>query len=240
MRRFFAENIEGDRLELIGSEAGHIARVLRMQVGDKLVLFDGSGFDYTVEIEAITEGAVAVNILEKVFSNAEPDVNITLCQAVIKHDHFEYAIQKCTELGVREFVPFISERCVKKPKSEERFLERTNRTALEAAKQCGRSLVPCVHGIMDMVELSEFIQGKYALLAYEDEKNTSMKQVLQKGHCKDVLLLIGPEGGFSPKEVEMLMAAGAQSVSLGKLILRAETAGVVASAMVLYECGGQL
>ncbi len=239
MRRFFAENISVGETRLCGQEAAHISRVLRMKQGDCVTLFDGSGTDYAARIVAADAESVLLEVSGGEYSQNEPAVDITLCQAIIKHDHFEYAIQKCTEIGVKRFVPFVSERCVKQPKSPERFLERARRVALEAAKQCGRSLVPAVGDIVDIAELSNYIEGKYTLLAYEGEKQRSIKRELQTAPS-EITVIIGPEGGFSAEEAELLTRAGARSVSLGRLILRAETAGMAAAAMTMYECGGQL
>ncbi len=239
MRRFFAENINVGETLLSGQEAAHISRVLRMKPGDRLTLFDGSGMDYAAEIARVDEAGVLLAVCAGEAAQSEPEVEITLCQAVIKHDHFEYAIQKCTEIGVKRFVPFVSERCVKQPKSAERFLERARRTALEAAKQCGRSLVPAVEDIADMAGLMSRIQGEYTLLAYEAERQNSIKRSLADAPAR-ITLIVGPEGGFSPDEAAALVGAGARSVSLGRLILRAETAGMAAAAMIMYERGGQL
>ncbi len=226
-------------MTLSGEEAAHIVHVLRMGVGDAVTLFDGSGYDYAARITEVSKGAVTLEVIDKVFSVSEPRVKITLCQAVIKSDKFEYAVQKCTEIGVTRIVPFLAERCVKKPKSEENFVGRARRIALEACKQCGRSLVPEVTGVKRADELREYFAGARVLLAYEKEQHTAIKEVLRGNKTEEnLVIIIGPEGGFTEAEAQGFSGEGAIQVSLGKLILRAETAGVAASAMVMYEYEG--
>ncbi len=242
MRRFFKQDISGDTILVTGQEAKHISRVLRMQEGDMLILFDGSGMEYLCRISGMEEEGVTVCVEEKKQSDRELPVNITLCQAVIKSDHLDYVVQKCTEAGVFAFLPFLSERCVKRPdeKSAHKLWEKEKRVALEAAKQCGRARVPEVSRILSFEELkAEVLQAKgLKLLAYENEKNTTIKEVLKQNPAQDILLIIGPEGGFSEREVRGLCEAGAVACTLGKLILRAETAGLVAAAMISYEAMG--
>jgi 16S rRNA (uracil1498-N3)-methyltransferase len=240
MRRFYVENIGEQRsVTLSGEEAAHIAHVLRMGMGGAVTLFDGSGYDYAARITEISKGTVTLAVTGKEFAVSEPRIHITLCQAVIKNDKFEYAVQNCKEIGVARIVPFLAERCVKKPKSEENFTGRARRIALEACKQCGRSLVPEVTGVKRVDELREYFEGARVLLAYERERHTAMKEVLEENAKEEnIVIIIGPEGGFTEDEAQMLSKEGAIRVSLGKLILRAETAGVAASAMVMYEYGG--
>ncbi len=239
MRRFYVDKkIDGGSVTIEGAEAGHITRVLRMAGGNALILFDGSGYDYTATIAAIRDGGVDARIVGRELSKVEPGVKVDICQAVIKHDHFSYAVQKCTELGAFSFTPFLSERCVKRPKPGGNFVERAGRVALEAAKQCGRSIVPGVDDIMEFGGLAEHIRGKFALLCYEGGAQP-LKDVLRKETPEEIALIIGPEGGFTAEEVEAVTGAGARAVSLGKLILRAESAGPAALAMITYEYGGR-
>lgn len=235
MRRFYASAVTMPDMVLNGNEVRHISRVLRMRAGDMLVLFDGSGYDYTAEIVAVEENDVTLRVHKKEEAVNEPRVMVTIYQAVIKSDHFDYVVQKCTELGAYGFVPFISERCVKKPKSPQAFVEREARIALEAAKQCGRSRVPQIEGVMDLEQVAKRIENGFALIAYEGERECSLKQAVSGFQGDEIALIIGPEGGFADEEVKRLESAGAKPVSLGKLILRAETAGAAALAMIRYE-----
>lgn len=243
MRRFYWPDISGEYITITGQEAKHISRVLRMQQGDMLILFDGSGVDYFCTVTETGEDGVMVRQEGKKESDKELPVQITLYQAVIKSDHLDYAIQKCTEAGVHAFVPFLSERCVKRPdtKSAGKLVVRENRIALEAAKQCGRSYVPAVGNIATFKEAVEDIKQKNGLklVAYESEKHMTIKKALGNQRANEISLFIGPEGGFAEGEIRMLGEAGAISCSLGNLILRAETAGLAAAAMIGYEYMGQ-
>ncbi|MEA4852838.1 MAG: 16S rRNA (uracil(1498)-N(3))-methyltransferase [Christensenella sp.] len=243
MRRFFWHDLEGE-VSIGGAEAKHIARVLRMQEGDGLILFDGSGFDYYGKIEMIGEDFVRVKIVEKKYSDAELPGNLTIYQAVIKNDHLDYAVQKCTELGASEIVPFLSERCVKRPdeKSAQRLVERQRRIALEASKQCGRSRIPKVTGVIGLQDVAGEIEaGKdLALFAYENEEKITIRDILTRGqNMENISVIVGPEGGFTSDEAVLLMQSGAQSCSLGNLILRSETAGPAACAMIQYHFMGE-
>ncbi|MEG2519805.1 MAG: 16S rRNA (uracil(1498)-N(3))-methyltransferase [Christensenellaceae bacterium] len=236
MRRFFCEYIK-DIACIKGQEARHITRVLRMEVGAQLILFDGSGYDYLSEITQIDDDGVQLKILKKSLSESEPTVHITIFQAIIKSDHMDYVIQKCTEIGVCCFVPYISERCVKRPdqKSAQNLVLRAKRIAMESAKQCGRAKIPQVCEVADFKQVLQKVkefEGQF-LLAYESEENVTIKDVLKSD--SNIGIMIGAEGGFSKNEVQQLKEAGAVVCSLGKLILRAETAGLVGAAMILYN-----
>lgn len=240
MRRFFNERITDGEVVVCGQEAKHMARVLRMDTGDSLILFDGSGIDYAGRITKITEDGVHIAIIEKIESKSEPPVHIHICQAVIKSDHLDYVVQKCSEMGAYDFMPFISERCVKRPdeKSAAKLVQRERRIALEAAKQCGRSRVPAIGEIVRFKEFAAKLEETDALivLAYENEKNLMIKDVLQQEKkTRDIFVVIGPEGGFTKQEVGSLIHAGAKVCSLGALILRSETAGLAATAMIQYH-----
>ncbi|MEA5003131.1 MAG: 16S rRNA (uracil(1498)-N(3))-methyltransferase [Christensenella sp.] len=240
MRRFFTQQVAGDTVTVTGQEAKHMARVLRMEEGDELILFDGSGVDYTGRITAVTAEAVEIEVLSSSEAENEPRVRIHICQAVIKSDHLDYVVQKCTEMGAYGFLPFLSDRCVKRPdeKSAAKLVERERRIALEAAKQCGRSRVPKVDDILTGKALAARLKEAegLVLLAYEDEKKTQIRQVLEEHpNAADIYVVIGPEGGFAASEVLMLQEAGAKVCSLGRLILRSETAGLAAAAMIGYH-----
>ena len=242
MRRFYWPDITGKHITVTGQEAKHISRVLRMQEGDMLILFDGSGIDYYCTLTGNDADSISVAVVEKKESGKELPVQITLCQAVIKSDHLDYAIQKCTEAGVRAFVPFLSERCVKRPdaKSAGKLVERESRIAMEAAKQCGRSYVPKVGDIVTLEKAAEELQNKNGLnlVAYESEEHRTIKEALREQRCREIFLFVGPEGGFTREEVRLLEEAGAVSCSLGELIFRSETAGLAAAAMIAYEYMG--
>ena len=235
MRRFFSEKIEKPTVCIRGQEARHMLRVLRMEAGDRFVLFDGSGYDYPCEIESVGADYLVALVGDAALSDRELAVRITLYQAMLKRDNMDFILQKATELGIAEFVPVITARCVKRPEDAGKLTEKFERTAKEAAKQCGRSKMPVIGELTDIKKLKDIIiKHETVLLAYENAK-IPIKKRLQTGLSRDIGLIIGPEGGFEPEEAQVLTDAGAIDCSLGKLILRAETAALAAVSMVLYE-----
>ena len=236
MRRFFCDNITASAATITGDDAHHISRVLRMKVGDALSLCDGAGNEYEAVITAISQDAVACALGARHASDAESLVHVTLFQCLPKTGKMELIVQKCTELGVFSIVPVQSARCVVVPgKDYDKKRERYNRVALEAAKQSRRAMVPQV---LPLVELKKIDVKAFDLflVAYEDENTVSLKQALRAANTpRSIALLIGPEGGLEEGEVTQLLKAGAVSVSLGKRILRTETAGMAMLAQTLYE-----
>lgn len=237
MRRFFAENIDtaGETVVLSGDEAKHIVSVLRMQAGDRVLLIDGRGMECEAEIVSAHEDKAELRIMERRMGSAEPNTRVTLFQCLPKQGKMELIIQKCVELGIYRIVPTVSKRCVVKPSGNDNKLVRWNRVAQEASKQCGRAFVPEVTApvYLDKAELSSF---GLVLLAYENESERSLKQALRaRPEAVDIAIIIGPEGGFEPAEAERIISAGGISVSLGKRILRTETAGMAMLAQIMYE-----
>ena len=225
-----------------GGDVLHITKVLRLTTGAHLTLCDGEGTDYEAEIASVEKDKIVLSLFGKKASDTEPEVKVTLFQGLPKASKMEYIIQKCTELGIADIVPVMTKRTVVKlenAQAEKKKLERWNKIAQEAVKQCGRGKIPKVHEVMDISGVLECASDfDLLLLAYEEEKETSLASVLRsvKG-AKRVGILIGPEGGFAPEEVEKLKTAGAKSVTLGKRILRTETAGHTVLTAVLYEFG---
>ncbi len=237
MRRFFAEEINGTDgiVALCGEEAHHIISVLRMGVGDHVLLINGDGGECVAEITSVADRTVTLSILEHIASSAEPNVKVTLFQCLPKQGKMELIIQKCVELGVSEIVPVASQRCISDGNIKESKLARWNRVSQEAAKQCGRASVPIVTTPVRLknMDVSGF---DIALLAYENETERTLKSLLRmQSGISSVAIIIGPEGGFSPSEVEWLVGSGVVSVSLGRRILRTETAGIAMLAQLMYE-----
>ena len=237
MRRFYSESIsENDGLvTLRGDEARHISTVLRMRPGDSVLLIDGKGSEYVSEIVSVSDGEAVLKIIENRLSSAEPDIKVTLFQCLPKQGKMEVIIQKCVELGIFEIVPTVSKRCVLKLEGKDNKLVRWNKVAQEASKQCGRAFVPKV---TQPVRLSAIDLNAYdaVILAYENEDTLTLKDALKRiGNVGSAALIIGPEGGFESGEAEELIVKGAVSVSLGKRILRTETAGMAALAQIMYE-----
>ena len=242
MPKFFAEqeNITQTHIRLDGEEAKHILKVLRQQVGDNITICDGAGTDYEACIESISKNELTACITSKKFSEAESRVKITLYQCLPKASKMEYVIQKCTELGISEIIPCISERCVVKLDSEadaKKIVDRWQAIAKAAAKQSGRGVIPKIampklfkDAIADMLDYS------LAFVPYENEREQTLKTVLRKAeNVNTAAFIIGPEGGFSPSEMQLAMQKEIRSITLGKRILRTETAAEVVLSMMNYE-----
>jgi len=257
MRRFYVENIEGDTVIIDGSEAHHIKNVLRQKIGDEVFLFDGKGNEYKAEIIeflSFNSGpAVKLKIVSKTHKDIEPSVKINLYQSLPRLKKFDFIVEKATELGVNKIIPVISER-VQLPKDviqNPAKLARWRKIALSAAKQCGRVVVPEVTEITkfhdavviaspESIGVNSAKQPKtetISIIPWESEQNTTLKKVLKTANCQlsTVNLFIGPEGGFSESEIELARQNGVVPVSLGKRILRTETAPIVVIANLLYE-----
>ena len=236
MRRFFCESITNATAVLTGDDAHHISRVLRMKTGDALSLCDGAGHEFDAVITTISQDAVVCALGERRESAAESPVHVTLFQCLPKTGTMELIVQKCTELGVFSVVPVQSARCVVVPgKDYDKKRERYNRVALEAAKQSRRAMIPQVLPLTELKKIDVQAFDLF-LVAYEDENTVSLKQALRAANSPGTIaLLIGPEGGLEEDEVRQLVQAGAVSVSLGKRILRTETAGMAMLAQTLYE-----
>lgn len=237
MRRFFAENLdlEGEKVVLTGDEARHIGLVLRMKPGDEVLLINGGGTECRAVIESVAENTVTLSVKERQLCSADPGVDVTLFQCLPKQGKMEVIIQKCVELGVSRIVPTVSSRCVVKLDGKENKLIRWNKVAQEAAKQSGRASVPAVTAPVEL-EKADLKPFGTVLIAYENEYETTLKSVLRSGKAKGpIALIIGPEGGFTQREVDRVTALGGIAVSLGRRILRTETAGMAALAQIMYE-----
>ncbi len=231
MHRFF---VSKDQIPTItGSDVHHIKDVLRMKVGDELELLDGTGTIYSARISEIKKEQIACEILSSRTAEPELKVKITLAQCLPKAKKMDLIIQKCTELGAHRIIPTLSERSI--PKGEKPA--RWKKIARESAEQCGRSNIPEISHLAtfeDVLKLKQ--EHDLAVIPWELEKQKTLKSVL-KGPLRGnrILILIGPEGGFSRKEIELAKAAGFVSVSLGPRILRTETVGMAVLSMINYE-----
>ena len=238
MPRFFTETIDETKGIITGDDAKHIAKVLRMKAGEKLVACDCQGRDYDCVISEVCDKQVELTV-EKVYpSETEPSVKVTLYQAMPKSDKMELIIQKAVELGVSAIVPVQTKRCVSRPdaKSMAKKLERYNRIALEAAKQCGRGRIPQVLPMLDYSEaLTAMKDDERAFLFYENSTSSFRKELEQK--VSSVSIMVGAEGGFEEEEVSKALEQGIASLSLGKRILRCETAPLAALSIIMYETG---
>ena len=238
MPRFFTETINETKGIITGDDAKHIAKVLRMKTGEKLVACDCQGNDYDCVISEVTDKQVELTVERAYPSETEPTVRVTLYQAMPKSDKMELIIQKAVELGVSAIVPVQTKRCVSRPdaKSMAKKLERYNRIALEAAKQCGRGRIPEVLPMLDYSEaLTAMKADERAFLFYENSTSSFRKELEQK--VASVSIMVGAEGGFEEEEVNKALEQGIASLSLGKRSLRCETAPMAALSIIMYETG---
>lgn len=240
MHRFFlpGDCITQSTVVISGRLLHRLRNVLRLGAGDHIVILDNSGWEYEVELRAVGGGLEGV-IIHKAVAAGEPRTKITLYQALIKGSNFELILQKCTEIGVTGFVPMVCERCVAGEPDSNR-LGRWQRIILEAAQQSRRGKLPVLRNVLRFREACESATG-VSLLPWEGEKVRGIGGVLRSlpktENATEVSIFVGPEGGFSAQEEEFARSCGIRPVSLGNRILRAETAGLVAAAVTLYEFG---
>jgi len=243
MPRFFVAgaNLSGGVAVLQGEDAEHV-KVLRMKLGEHLVLCDGAGRDYFCRLTRIGEDGVWAEAYDDAPSAAEPSVRAVVCAAYPKGDKAELIVQKCTEGGAAEILFFFSARCVAHPKEQsfQKRLTRLRRVAEESAKQSGRGVIPAVTAAEDLAgAVSAALKTGLPLLMYETGENRKPLRaaVREAGAFASCAILTGPEGGFAPYEAELCRAAGLQVCSMGPRILRCETAPLVALTAVMAETG---
>lgn len=241
MVRFFvsAEEFSGEELCLVGENAQH-AKVLRLKAGEEVLVCDGQGQECICKIADVQPGEVALTVLERRASETEAKLKVSIYMAFPKADKLEHVIQKATELGACEIVAFPSARCVSKPdeKSLKKKLERWQKIAASAAEQSGRGRIPEVLVLSSFqAALERAAQAEKALMFYENEQAVTLRMALEEGEYRTVSLLTGPEGGLEVSEVEKARAAGLQVCTLGKRILRCETAPLCALSAVMYASG---
>lgn len=247
MPRFFIrqDQIEGDTLRITGEDAHHISRSLRMAAGEMITVCDMQGREYECALSEFLEGEVRARILSSKASENEPPVFIRLFQALPKGDKLDTVIQKAVECGVGEIIPFESERCVVRIKAdaEEKKYQRRNRIAAEAAKQCGRSVIPEVGMSVSFSKmLRRAAESDLCLFCYEGDGTEPLGRILDRAvgteggeRPRSISIVIGSEGGFSQNEAQKCRDAGMIMTGLGRRILRTETAsGFVLSCIVCY------
>lgn len=242
MSRFFVEpdQVSHDGfITITGSDVKHMRDVLRMARGDTFTVCDSTGTEYRCRLEAFLDGNAVGHILAQRAGDTEPLVPVTLLQGIPKGDKMELIIQKNIELGVTCILPVMMERSVvrfKDDREKGKKTERWNRVAVEASKQCGRLKVPQVLSPLTLKEaISRLEPGGLRLLPYENERDCRLKSLLRDRAVSSISFLIGPEGGIAEAEFSELQAAGFLSVSLGRRILRTETAGFAVMSAIRYE-----
>ena len=248
MSKFFVktEQINNNDIVIIGDDVNHIINVLRMKTADEIQICNqDTGDNYNAEIVNYSKNEVECKIISRINETTESNVHITLFQGIPKFEKMELIIQKNTEVGIKSIVPVIMERTVVKldEKIASKKLERWQKIAEIAAKQSMRDIIPQIGNITKLkdIDTTEF---DAVLVAYENEEHNMLKTELQKlekklysknNHQYNIAIVIGPEGGRSEKELVMLAEKNAKFVSLGKRILRTETAGVVMAGNIIYE-----
>ena len=241
MHRFFLppDWIAESTVSITGKPVHQIRNVLRLGAGDHIAVLDNNGWEYEVELQKLDSARVEGKIVSKSPAVTEPKTKITLYQALLKGSNFELVLQKCTEVGVAGFIPLICERCVAGEPDSKR-LSRWRSIITEAAELSRRGKLPVLQNPTSFSEACKSARG-ISLIPWEEEKARGIGDVL-RSHRKirndpAINIFVGPEGGFSPHEVEFARSCGIVSVSLGPRILRAETAGLVAATITLYEFG---
>jgi 16S rRNA (uracil1498-N3)-methyltransferase len=241
MPRFFVENrqIDGDIINIVGDDARHIARALRMAVGDEVTVSDGSGTVFECQLTKIRDDICECRVIKSAEAASESPISITLFMAFPKGDKLETVVQKAVELGVSRIVPFESSRCIKRPKAEkiDKQTQRYTRIAHEAAKQCGRAILPTVAEPLSFDEmLNEAAMCELTLFCYEGDGAMSLRVLLEERAAPKTLgVIVGSEGGFSETEAEMCASRGFATVNLGPRIMRCETAPSYVLSSVSYR-----
>ena len=238
MHRFFIPKPFKQEMQIAGQDAHHIMDVLRMGPGDLLQVVADDGISFVGEIAAVSTNTVTVSAKEILRESHEPDVRISLLQGLAKGEKMELIIQKAVEIGVAEIFPLAMDHSVvvlDRSKAGKKT-ERWQKIAEAAAKQSKRDMIPDVHEVMKLSRVLQEEKWDLLVIAYESENQVSLKEVLQAHKdAKSIGIIIGPEGGLSNEEVKAAQEAGGIAVSLGRRILRTETAGMVVATAILYE-----
>lgn len=249
MQRYFVqpEQFGEEIVSITGEDVKHIARVMRSQIGDKIIVSDGVSKVAITEIVMLEQQEVQSRIIEWLTSKAEPELQVTIAQSLPKGDKMEIVIQKCTEIGAATFLPFLSERTVVQydQKKEAKRTERWRKIAKEAAEQAHRDVVPQVLSPVSWKQLlASLADFDLVCFCYEKEDGQQLRDIVDpfvNSMLPDqpyrVAIVVGPEGGFSEAEVLAAEAAGATSIGLGRRILRTETAAMAALTCIMYESG---
>lgn len=244
MRRLFYAGVLTEEIEITGGDAHHLARVMRAQIGDEVVVADSDGQTARMRVSGIDRDAVRLHLVEYMAPEVSASTEIILVQALLKGEKMDFVVQKAVELGASALYPIETEHVVVRYDAKKAAAKsaRWQKIADEAAKQCGRSALMRVAAV---APLSALLQDAAlfgapdtsAVFCYEAEHTRSMRTVLRSVDARRIVLIVGAEGGFSPAEATAIRAVGAQSVSLGRLILRAETAALAALSVTQYELG---
>ena len=246
MPKFFIsqEQIVGNNLKIKGKDVNHIRNVLRKKINDEITVCNiENQKDYLCTINELEKEYINCTIVTELEKNVESNVKLTILQGLPKADKMELIIQKSVELGVTEIIPIEMKRCVVKLQEKDKIkkVQRWQKISEVASKQCGRNIIPKIGQVMSLKNICNLIDNyDIVLVAYENEKEKSIKQILKEiknNYSKEIKIavLIGPEGGIAPEEIEALTESGAMTMSLGKRILRTETVALNVASIIMYE-----
>lgn len=241
MSRFYIrpDSIKDGKVFLKGEELHHVRDVMRLDVGDVIVAFDGEGKEYLGKIAGSSAKELVIGINKVISSAKSQDVQISLACGIPKLDRMDYIVQKSTELGVKNIYPLITKRTIVSLPDEKKAQSRKarwERIAVESSKQCGRVVLPEVKPITGFSQFMQSLKGfDVALIATLVEGAKDLKDILKNSRVRNVVLLIGPEGDFTKEEVEAAVKKGCMPVFLGPLVLRCDTAAIYALSVLNYE-----
>jgi len=244
MRYFFIKqsDLAGSKAVVKGSDAHHLKNVLRLKPGDKIGLFDGTGFNYETRIVTLLPKSVEVSVIRSFPSVTESSVDITVAQALLKDRKMDLLVRQLTELGITRWIPFIAKRSVPRPDKKRLFVrtERWKKIAKEASKQCKRCCPPEIGPTVSFEEVLSLGKGSDLKIVFWEEESKPVKKELPASNLKPpekIFILLGPEGGFASKEVEKAKESGFITAALGPRTLRAETATIAACTLLQYLFG---
>lgn len=243
MHKFFTspELVNAERALILGDDVKHLYKVLRLQEGDEIVINNERGKEYLGRIKSITKTEVVVEIVKELHINNESPLEIYLFQGLPKAAKMDLIVQKGTELGIKEFIPVITGRVDIKLKGEFKKLDRLQRIALEACKQCKRTLIPMVKEPVEFDAMLKLLEEMdLVVVPYENAENygiKALKKDIEGKSITKIAIIVGPEGGFEEQEISKLKDSDAYIVTLGPRIFRTETAGFVVTALLQYELG---
>ncbi len=233
MRRFFGRENKGS-IYIEGEEFNHLKNVLRMNVGDELLVSLNDNFDYICSIQKLEKDKAICNINGKRECDGNPRKNITIFQAITKRQKFEFIVQKATEIGITKVVPFVSEFVI--AKVTENKIERLKQIAMNACKQCERTIMPTIEKAVKVDDVIAQFKD-YDIVLFANERADVGEKIKNLDKYNNIAIIVGSEGGFSQKEKEKFIDAGATSISLGKRIYRCETASVAMMSLVSILSG---
>ena len=233
MKTFFVDKIDGNLIKLQSDEHNHLKNVLRLNVNDQVKVVCGDEFNYYCKVCEINKKDSVLKVEKKELNTANPKVNLTCYMALIKNDNLTLVVQKLTELGCSNFVPFESAYTVNKDKGTK--TEKLITVTKQSLKQCGRSIPMNISETKNILKLDNMLKAHDLIIfANETEKSSNLNTVLAKNsNAKNIAIIVGCEGGFTQEEIKYLLAHGAKSISLGNRILRAETAAIMLTSIVL-------